>query len=78
VVEERDAKAIRAEIEQARDHLAVTVDEIADRVAPSRLVDDVKQAVLKQLRSPAGMAVVSGTVLLFTWIVVRNLRHSRR
>jgi hypothetical protein len=34
VAVERDVTQIRTEIEQARDQLAVTVDQLADRLAP--------------------------------------------
>ena len=75
---ERDARVIRSEIEQARDQLAVTVDQLADRLAPSRLADEAKAAARAKLTSPAGKAILAGTAVLLTLLVVRNLRRSRR
>jgi hypothetical protein len=78
VTAERDAEQIRAEIEQARDQLAETVDQLADRLAPQRLADRAKAAIIEKATSPAGLAVIGGTVLLVTVLAVRNLRRSRR
>jgi hypothetical protein len=78
VAAERNARAIRTEIEQARDQLATTVDQLADRLAPKRLADEAKASAKQKLTSPTGMAIVGGTVLLLTIVAVRNLRRSRR
>jgi hypothetical protein len=78
VAAERDAKVIRAEIEQARDLLAVTVDQLADRLAPSRLASEAKASIKEKLTSPIGLAVVGGGAVLLTLLAVRNLRRSRR
>lgn len=75
---ERDARVIRSEIEQARDQLAVTVDQLADRLAPSRLMDEAKESARAKLMSPAGKAILGGSAVLLTLLVVRNLRRSRR
>jgi hypothetical protein len=78
VVVQRDVQQIRTDIEQARDQLAVTVDQLADRLAPQRLADHLKATIKAKATSPAGMAVIGGSAVLLTLIVVRNLRHSRR
>ena len=75
---QRDASDIRAEIEQARDQLAVTVDQLADRLAPKRLVDDVKTSLKQKAMTPQGKAVLSGAGLLLSVLMIRNLRRSRR
>ncbi|MEO6701884.1 MAG: DUF3618 domain-containing protein [Jatrophihabitantaceae bacterium] len=75
---QREAAEIRAEIESARDKLAVSVDQLADRLAPAKLVDDAKTNLKQKAMSPAGKAVLGGTGLLLTLMVVRNLRRSRR
>ncbi|MGX7679051.1 DUF3618 domain-containing protein [Jatrophihabitans sp. DSM 45814] len=75
---ERSADEIRAEIEQARDQLAISVDQLAERLAPSRFVDDATNSIKEKLTSPAGKAVIGGAALLLTLLVVRNLRRSRR
>jgi F0F1-type ATP synthase membrane subunit b/b' len=74
----RDADSIRTEIEQARDQLAVSVDQLAERLAPARLIDEAKAAVKEKLTSPAGIAVGGGVAALLVFVVVRNLRRSRR
>ncbi|HEV2888042.1 MAG TPA: DUF3618 domain-containing protein [Jatrophihabitans sp.] len=75
---QRDASEIRRDIEQARDQLAVTVDQLADRLAPKRLVDDVKTTLKQKALTPQGKAVLGGTGLLLGVLMIRNLRRSRR
>ena len=75
---QRDASEIRAEIEQARDQLAVAVDQLADRLAPKRLVEDAKTSLKQKALTPQGKAVIGGTGLLLTVLMIRNLRRSRR
>ena len=74
---ERDAVAIRAEIDQAREQLATTVDELANRLAPARLTDRLKASAKQKLTSPVGIAVAGGVGVVLTLVVVRNLRRSR-
>jgi hypothetical protein len=76
-VAERSAVEIRIELDQARDQLATSVDQLADRLAPKRLMDEAKVKVMAKASSPVGIAVLSGTGLLLTLLVVRNLRRSR-
>jgi F0F1-type ATP synthase membrane subunit b/b' len=78
VATQRDASEIRSEIEQARDQLAVTVDQLADRLAPKRLVDDVKTSLKQKALTPQGKAVLGGAGLLLSVLMIRNLRRSRR
>lgn len=75
---QREAAEIRAEIETARDKLAVTVDQLTGRLAPSRLIDETKARVKEKAMSPAGKAVLGGGAALLTLMVIRNLRRSRR
>jgi hypothetical protein len=77
-VAQRDAHEIRVEIERARDQLASSVDQLADRLAPARLVAEAKSSARAKVTSPAGLAVLGGTALLITLIAIRNLRRSRR
>jgi hypothetical protein len=78
VATQRDSAEIRAEIENARDKLAVSVDQLADRLAPSRLVEETKASIKEKAMSPAGKAVIGGTGVLLTLLIIRNLRKSRR
>lgn len=76
-VAEREAAEIRIELDQARTRLATSVDQLADRLAPQRLMDQTKAKLQAKATSPVGIAVLSGTGLLLTLLVVRNLRRSR-
>jgi hypothetical protein len=78
VATQRDASEIRTEIEQARDQLATAVDQLADRLAPRRLVDDAKLTLRQKAETPQGKAVLGGAALLLGLLVIRNLRRSRR
>jgi len=75
---QRDAAQIKAEIEQARDQLALTVDQLATRLAPARLVEDTKSAVMARLASPTGKKVAAAGGVVVTIILVRNYRRSHR
>jgi hypothetical protein len=77
-VANREAAEIRIELEQARERLATSVDQLTDRLAPQRLMNEAKASLLAKASSPVGMAVLGGTGLLLTVLVVRNLRRSRR
>lgn len=76
-VAEREAAEIRIELDQARDKLATSVDQLADRLAPKRLADEAKANVMAKVSSPVGIAVLGGAGLLLTLLMVRNLRRSR-
>ena len=41
-VADRDPELIKADIDQARDRLALTVDSLAERANPQRIADDIK------------------------------------
>lgn len=75
---QREASEIRTEIEQARDQLAAAVDQLADRLAPKRLVDDAKTSLQQRAATPQGKAVLAGAGLLLGLMMIRNLRRSRR
>lgn len=78
VATQRDAAVIKAEIEQARDQLAVTVDQLATRLAPQRLIENTKASIMAKINSPTGKKVIAGTGVVVTIIVVRNFRRSHR
>lgn len=66
----RDADTIQAEIERARDALAVTVDELTVRANPKRLADEGKQKLLAKLQQPQikfpliAVGIVVGALIL--------------
>jgi hypothetical protein len=74
----RSAAEIQQEIEQARASLAVTVDQIAERTDPKRLVNEAKQSVVARARTPQGMAIIGGSGTLIVLLVVRNIRKAKR
>ena len=72
---DRDPEVIKAEIAEARDRLAVTVDSLAERANPQRLADDLKSAVLKFVKKPAVAAALAGVGVITVVIVVRSIRR---
>lgn len=71
----RDPAQIQREIENSRANLATTLDELAERVAPKRLANQAKDRAVEWVRTPVGMAVVGGVVLLVGIGVTRRIRH---
>lgn len=49
----RDTESIEREIEDARNQLASTLDELTVRANPKRLVDNTKQTVMAKVNEPA-------------------------
>ena len=74
---QRSPEEIQREIEQARASLASTVDELAERTSPKRLADLAKQNLKAWTRTPKGRAVIGGTALLVTLLVVARVRVVR-
>ncbi len=74
---DRRADEIQQEIEQARVTLAESVDRLAERGDPKRLVNQVKVAVRLKLESPQGRAVLGVAGALVALIVIRRIRNSR-
>ncbi len=74
----RDPREIQLEIDAARESLAATLDQLAYRTSPSRVVGQGRAAALRFLQSPPGIAIVSGIGLLVTVGVVRKARYRRK
>lgn len=72
---DRDPEVIKAEIAQARDRLAGTVDSLAERANPQRVAEDLKSAVLRFVKQPAVAAALAGVGVLTVVIVVRSIRR---
>jgi hypothetical protein len=74
-VADRDPDTIKGEIDVARDQLASTVDALAERANPRKIVDDVKSGVVQFVKKPAVVVSIAGlgTVVLVFWI--RGLRR---
>lgn len=72
---DRDPEAIKADIDAARDRLALTVDSLAERANPQRLADDVKAALLRFVKKPAVTATLAGVGVITVVLVVRRVRN---
>ena len=69
----RDADTIQAEIERARDALAVTIDELSTRADPRRIVEQAKETALSTWADPRVRAAIIGAGALIGLIVLRRL-----
>ena len=69
----RDADTIQAEIERARDALAVTVDELTTRANPKRIVEQGKQTIRAKLADPKIKYALIGAGALVGVLIVRRL-----
>jgi len=72
-VADRDPELIKADIDQARDRLALTVDSLAERANPQRIADDIKGALLRFVKKPAVAATLAGVSLVTVVVVVRRI-----
>lgn len=72
--EQRSVADIQREIEQARTTLAGAIDELAYRVNPHRVRENVIRAVREKAQSPQGKAAMASAGALVLFLVVRRLR----
>jgi hypothetical protein len=77
-VPDRTAEQVQHEIEQARDALAVTVDQLTTRTNPKRLANEAKQTAVEKAKSPAGMAAIGGAGAVVILLVVLRIRNGRK
>ena len=69
----RDPDTIQREIEQARDALAVTLDQLGTKANPQRLVENAKAGVRSKLDDPKVKYALIGVGVLVGVLVVRKL-----
>jgi hypothetical protein len=69
----RDAETIQAEIERARDALAVAVDELTTRANPKRVVEQGRQTLMQTLAEPKVKYSLIAVGALFALVVIRRL-----
>lgn len=69
----RDPETIQREIEQARDALAVTLDQLGEKASPKRLVDNAKASAWSSLDDPKVKYALIGVGVLVGLLVVRGL-----
>ncbi len=72
---DRDPDSIKADIDQARDQLAVTVDSLAARANPHRIVHDLKVGVVAFVKRPAVAMSLAGVGVVLVVVTVRRLRQ---
>ncbi|GAT07149.1 DUF3618 domain-containing protein [Mycolicibacterium novocastrense] len=72
---DRDPETIKRDIDQARDQLAATVDTLAERANPSRLLDDAKAAAIRFVTKPAVAVSLAGVGVVAIVLVVRRIRQ---
>lgn len=69
----RDPETIQREIEQARDALADTLDQLGERANPQRLADTARSRVEHQLADPRVKYALIGAGALVGLLVLRKL-----
>jgi hypothetical protein len=69
----RDAETIQAEIERARDSLAIAVDELTTRANPKRVVEQGRQTLAATLADPKVKYALVAVGALVALVVVRRL-----
>ncbi|MFN8088824.1 MAG: DUF3618 domain-containing protein [Mycobacterium sp.] len=72
---DRDPEVIKADIDAARDRLALTVDSLAERANPQRIADDVRSALLAFIKRPAVAATLAGFSAVTVIVVIRRIRY---
>ncbi|ADT98624.1 MULTISPECIES: DUF3618 domain-containing protein [Mycolicibacterium] len=72
---DRDPDTIKAEIDQAREQLAVTVDSLAERANPRRVADDLKSGVVRFVSKPPVAISLAGVGVLLVVLTIRRIRQ---
>lgn len=69
----RDPDAIERDIEQARDALAATLDELTDRANPMRFVESGKASVRQRLADPRVRYPLIGLAVIIVLLLLRRM-----
>ncbi|MGW0174648.1 DUF3618 domain-containing protein [Rhodococcus sp. NPDC003322] len=69
----RDTDSIERDIEQARNQLAATLDELSVRTNPKRLVDNTKTALVAKVNEPPVKYSLMGAGALIAVLVLRKI-----
>lgn len=69
----RDPDTIQREIEQARDALAETLDELGTKASPKRAVDSAKSSVSSKLAEPKVRYSLIGAGGLVVLLLLRKI-----
>jgi Protein of unknown function (DUF3618) len=74
-VADRDPDTIKKDIDQARNQLASTVDNLAERANPRRIADDVKSGLVRFVKKPAVAMSLAGLGAVLVVLVVRRIKR---
>jgi hypothetical protein len=77
VASERTPAQIQAEIEQARNQLASSLDQLAERASPKRLAAQTKTNLLAAAMSPKGKKVIAASTAAVVGLIVLSRLRSR-
>jgi hypothetical protein len=69
----RDPDTIQREIEQAREALASTLDELGTKANPKRFVDDAKNGARSTLASPKVKYSLIGVAALILLLLIKKI-----
>lgn len=69
----RDPDTIQREIEEARDALALSLDELGERANPKRFVDSGRQSVQSKLSEPKIKYALIALGALIAFALIRKL-----
>lgn len=69
----RDPDTIQREIEQARDALATTLDQLSTQANPKKLVEDAKASAVSKLNEPKVKYPLIGLGVLIVLLLLRKL-----
>jgi hypothetical protein len=69
----RDPDTIQREIEQAREALASTLDQLGTKASPKRLVDNAKSTALAKVDEPKIKYALIGVGVIVGFLVIRSL-----
>lgn len=72
---DRDPDTIKADIDAARDQLAVTVDALAERANPRKIADDVKSGLVEFVKKPVVAVSIAGVGTVVLVLFVRRIRN---
>ncbi|MCW4352123.1 DUF3618 domain-containing protein [Hoyosella sp. YIM 151337] len=66
----RDTESIERDIERAREQLASTLDELAIRANPRRVLDSAKEKAIAKSEEPEVRIAIVGVGVLFVFVVL--------
>lgn len=72
---DRSVEEIQGEIVAARAALAQSVDQLAYRTNPKRVVENAKRTLREKARTPQGQAAIAAAGLLVLVVAIRRFRR---